>query len=232
MFELTVILRQVNGMPFACTLNRLRVGEPTEADLALLRSFDIDLTHPPAEYSVFLRHIFATHKQLDKHNDLVFDSLAGEPRELRSKLVIVLAPLSYRHRDQLFFLDKARKMPVDKLALPSVFRLKVNMILEITLNLDIPDGLYHGAWGHLKAMELGSSSLDVLWIQFADVRVGRQARKAHATLLTTRPEIPSTWTPLFKTSRELIFGHFQRRQWSPSLAVPCRTGNYGYFSPQ
>lgn len=65
MFELTTILRQVHGMPYACTMNRLRTGDHTQADLAYLKTFEVDPSRPPPEYSVFMRHIFATHLQLD-----------------------------------------------------------------------------------------------------------------------------------------------------------------------
>jgi hypothetical protein len=152
MYELTTILRQQHGLPFAQALNRLQTGDHTEADLWLLKRFEIDIMHPPLAYSHFDRHIFATHRQLDAHNDRVLEATTSKEVCVKSKDSILH---SYIHdKDCQYFLHKARTMDVSKTAtLQSVLHLKVGIILEITTNVDILDGLYHGAWGFLRLID-------------------------------------------------------------------------------
>lgn len=75
------------------------------------------------------------------------------------------------------------------------------MILEVTLNLDVPDGLYHGAWGHLRAIELQTGPPEILWMEFVDSRVGVHARSLRSSLFANRPLISKNFVPLFRTSR-------------------------------
>jgi hypothetical protein len=47
-------------------------------------------------------------------------------------------------------------------------------MLEVTTNVDVLDGLYNGAWGVLQFVDPpGRPSPDILWIAFADPRIGR-----------------------------------------------------------
>jgi hypothetical protein len=85
MYELTTILRQQHGLPFAEALNRLRTGDHTPADLQLLKQFEIGIMHPPSTYCLFDRHIFATHHQQDNHNHLVLDSTASNKLDIECK---------------------------------------------------------------------------------------------------------------------------------------------------
>jgi hypothetical protein len=164
MYELNTILRQQHGFPFAEALNRLRTGDHTLEDIEFLRRFEIDPSNPPPEYSIFYRHIFATHRQRDNHNQTVFESMAANEIDVESKDYV---PATFVHdKDRHFFLQKAKNMGDSKTAtLLSNLQLKVGIILEVTTNVNVPDGLYNDAWGFLRYIDPPGTSLPgILWI--------------------------------------------------------------------
>jgi hypothetical protein len=127
MYELNVILPQQRGLPFAEALNRLWTGDHTSEDLEFLKRFETDPSNPPPKYSIFYRHIFATHRQRDNHNQTVFESIAADEIDIESK-DSVLATFVH-DRDRHFFLQKAKNMDDSKTAtLLSVLQLKVGNI--------------------------------------------------------------------------------------------------------
>jgi hypothetical protein len=201
MYELTTILRQRHGLPYAEAMNRLRTGNHTEADIRLLKTFEINPAYPPPEYSIFYRHIFSTHKQRDEHNLLVLKTTTADEVQVLAK-DSVLAPFVHE-KDKQFFLQEARALDDTKTAtLFSVLELKVGIILEISTNVDIPNGLYNGAWGHLRYIEPpGTSTPSVLWIDFFNARIGLHARSIHAKLYDTRPQVPLTCMPVFRVAQ-------------------------------
>jgi hypothetical protein len=205
-YELTTVLRQKHGLPFTEALNRLRVGNHTEEDLQLLQKFEIDLRHPPFNYSIFFCHIFSTHRQRDDHNQLVFVANAADEVRVPAK-DSVLATFVHE-KDKRFFLHKAQSMDDTKTATlfstktKSVLNLKAGIILEVTTNIHILDGLYNGAWGFLRRIKLpDTSSPNILWVEFAEPSIGRRARKVHKTLYETRPEVHLNFVPIFRISR-------------------------------
>lgn len=186
-------------MPYALALNRLRVGEQTADDLALFKTFEIDSSSPPSTYSIFIRHIFSTHKILNQHNDLVLERLPSAVVDVEAQDSVVASHIV--EKDKCFFLNKAKRMPSDKTStLCSVLHLKIGMILEVTLNLDIPDGLYNGAWGTLKAIDILQPP-ELLWIEFASAKVGKFIRRTYSKTYNERTELCRSWTPVSKISR-------------------------------
>jgi hypothetical protein len=202
MYELTRIMRQKHGLSFAETLNRLRVVDHTPEDLQLLKQFEIDLSDPPPDYSIFERHIFATHRQRDDHNLRVLDSIKLDEVHIECR-DSVLAPF-VTDRDCRYFLQKAKRMDDTKTAtLFSELSLKSGMILEVTTNVDVLDELFNGAWSVLSYIDPpGTSSPNILWVAFADPLIGRQVRALHRSLDNARTEVQLLWTPIFRISQK------------------------------
>lgn len=75
-YELQQIMRQKDAAEFAALLNRLRVGEQTNADRALISTRDRSKDHP--DYSITYRHITYTNKRKDVHNRYAYDHTPGE----------------------------------------------------------------------------------------------------------------------------------------------------------
>jgi hypothetical protein len=199
MYKPTTILRQRDALPFAEALNRLRTGDHTTSDLQLFKRFEIDPLYPPQDYSIFLRHIFATHRQRDEHNEK--GAVEAAKTRVESRDAVLAAFVSQRDRD--YFLQKAKSLDESKTAtLHSTLYLKPGIILEVTTNVDVLDGLYNGAWGVLQFVDPPSKpSPDILWIAFADPRIGRQCREVHRRLHESGGEVHESWTPVFRVLR-------------------------------
>lgn len=106
-------------------------------------------------------------------------------------------------KDKRFFLQKAKTMDESKTAtLLSVLNVKAGIILEVTTNVSILDGLYNGAWGFLRRVDPpGTSAPDILWIEFADISIDRRVRMTHRSLYDTFPDVYTTYVPVFRISR-------------------------------
>jgi hypothetical protein len=197
MYKLTRIMRQQHGLPFAETLNRLRVGDHTPEDLQLLKQFEIDPSDPPPGYSIFERHVFATHRQRDDNYLRVLDSIKSDEVYIECR-DSVLAPF-VTDRDCRYFLQKAKRMDDTKTAtLFFELSLRSGMILEVTTNVDVPDGLFNGAWGVLSYIDPpGTSSPNILWVAFADPSIGRQVRALNCSLYDTCTEVQFSGLPSF-----------------------------------
>jgi hypothetical protein len=89
-------------------LNRLRTGDHTPGDLQLFKKFEIDHLHPPQDYSIFLRHIFATHRQRDEHNEKVLGAVEGDETRVEIRDAVLAAFVLQRDRD--YFLQKAKSL--------------------------------------------------------------------------------------------------------------------------
>jgi hypothetical protein len=72
----------------------------------------------------------------------------------------------------------------------------------VTTNVDVPNGLYNGAWGFLRYMDRPGVSLpEILWIEFTDPSIGQHARSRHFKLLQTHPDIARICITVFRVSR-------------------------------
>jgi hypothetical protein len=79
-----------------------------------------------------------------------------------SRDAVLAAFVSQRDRD--YFLQKAKTLDESKTAtLHSTLYLKPEIILKVTTNVDVLDGLYNGAWGVLQFVDPpGKPSPDIL----------------------------------------------------------------------
>jgi hypothetical protein len=99
---------------------------------------------------------------------------------------------TYAHeKNKRYFLNKAKSMDETKTAmLQSVLHVKVRIILKITTNVDIPDGLYNGAWGFLQRIDpLGG---------FAEPSIGKRMRNVHSNLYKNGLDLRRSYTPIFR----------------------------------
>jgi hypothetical protein len=79
----------------------------------------------------------------------------------------------------------------------SVLHLKIGVILVVTTNVDVPDGLYNGAWGFLRYIDPPAvSAPEILWIEFTDPQIGQHVRSTHHKLFETRPHIARVCVPI------------------------------------
>jgi len=148
MHELTEIMRQKDDREFAELLNRLRTLQNTELsneDLATLQSRIIKPDDP--NYPVSAPHLFTTNKLVDSFNNELFNK---SPKE---KVNIPCFDTANRK-------GKACKNISKTGGLLSHLPIVVDMIYEVTVNLDVADGLVNGASCRVKRIEYRQTNTD------------------------------------------------------------------------
>jgi hypothetical protein len=81
--------------------------------------------------------------------------------------------------------------------LPKSLRFVIGMRYMVTTNLDVDDGLFNGAVGKLKFLEISNQRLEAVYLEFDDSSVGGKARESRK-LIIKHNKLPDTWTPIIK----------------------------------
>jgi hypothetical protein len=177
LYELHDQMRQREAWVFADMLNRFREGNQTPEDIAFFESLVIDRDDPPAGYNIFIKHLFATNAALDAHNHLVSDKSDTLALLCRARDNFMSRNLSASRRQVLqAVLDS---IPPKKFhGLHQTLQLRVGLQVEVVLNEDVSDGIFNGAYGHLRSVTFDEREVPSrLWIEFANERIGKQLQK-------------------------------------------------------
>ena len=91
----------------------------------------------------------------------------------------------------------------------------VGMIVVMTANVDVEDGLTNGSTGVVKYIDYrmeGTNRPSIIWVLFDDPRTGRSAREKYRALYNS--SIQREWTPVFDVQRTFILNYrtYQRIQ--------------------
>ena len=84
----------------------------------------------------------------------------------------------------------------------------VGMIVVMTVNVDVEDGLTNGATGVVKHIDYkmeGTNRPSIIWVLFDDSRIGRSAREKYRTSYNS--SIHREWTPVFDVQRTFIMNY-------------------------
>uniref|UniRef100_A0A669EE74 ATP-dependent DNA helicase n=1 Tax=Oreochromis niloticus TaxID=8128 RepID=A0A669EE74_ORENI len=140
MVNLTEIMRQKDDHSFAEVLNRIRVKQKTDSleanDKALLTQAIHDLKDCPSN----VLHIYATNKEVDKHNSATVTGLHSD--------IINIQAEDYRkdpRTGEMVLL--AEMMKGNKRDLPDNIQAAPGVRVMIIRNLDVEDGLVNGTFG-------------------------------------------------------------------------------------
>lgn len=176
--ELTEIQRQKNDNRFASLLNRVRTGDQTDEDIALLNSRQ---TSPTIKnYPQHATHIFAYNRDVNTHNAAMLETLSQQ-------LYTFTAKDSKRDEqtkriEVSFFSDMAG-------GLSKTLVLGIGARVILTKNFDVSDGLVNSAAGTVSVF-FPQPSVDVIeynpkfiLVRFDNERVGRKRREEHHSVL-------------------------------------------------
>ena len=206
MFELTTVMRQQDCLPYAQLLNRLREGNQTDEDIAVLR--DRIITTEDASYPVSAQHLFRTNESVDRHNSWMFATSTQLKYEIKS-IDTVVGTISGEMCAQLMSM-----IPVDArktMQLPGCINIVVHGRYELSCNVDVGDGMANGASGTVMAVSSASGKASgIVWMHFDDDIVGKQIRNQSRKLYTVG--IDSTWTPVLPLSRQFQVGRSKANQ--------------------
>ncbi|KXZ41857.1 hypothetical protein GPECTOR_260g660 [Gonium pectorale] len=173
------------------------------------------------------RWICNTHAKCDAHNLDLMAELPGQAVEVRAR-DRVLSKESQGAEAKI--LDKAHRLkPADTSQLHLLLQLKLGMFVELTINVDVPDGLVHSADGIVRAFTLPpapttpltsnapahaaqdhgpatGTAPDFVWVEFLDPEVGVARRRTHRRLHDALG-LPYHLTPVWPAARTFSLGH-------------------------
>ncbi|WAR09065.1 LOW QUALITY PROTEIN: hypothetical protein MAR_019023, partial [Mya arenaria] len=203
-FELTEIMRQANDRSFAQTLNKIREGLHTQQDIELLSTRIVTETHTD-DYPTSATHIFYYNKAVQSHNSALFDQALSE-KVTNKAIYIVIGDIPPDVQTRI--LEKAPILPGDSMGLPMMYRSAVGLRNELTLNLDVEDGLVNGAGGLCSNFtKTISGRLKFVWIHFDDPRTGLLLRRNSGHLY--RKESHKDWTSIAPVKRKFPVGKYK-----------------------
>ena len=197
LFELTELMRQAGDKTFAEALNNIREGNQTEDDITLITSRTIS-THQ--SYPVEATHLLYYNKSVEQHNNMLFE-VSELDKISYTATDIVIGDLTAEVKEKI--LQRAPGRAGDAMGLQKIYKTAVGLRNELTVNLDVTDGLVNGAGGITTKISLSPTGNPIIiWIHFDSEDIGRELRQNSKRLYTTG--INKNWTPIKKVESSLL----------------------------
>lgn len=215
-------MRQKDDIEFAQLLNRLRYNELTPEDKNVIQRCMITETNE--NYPHHAPHLFTQNSKVDAYNNQLIERLEGEKVTVKS-VDTVIKDYSKEVKQKLLR-SLVNEDDVSKTAnLMQMLILAVGMINDISVNVDVSDGLTNGSSCKVQLIESkmeGISRPSIVWVNFFDSAVGKSTRKKYKHLF--HDGIDDNWTPIFEVQRSFVLNHntFQRIQF-PLLPAAGKT---------
>ena len=197
LFELTEVMRQKDDQSFAKLLNRLREGKQTEEDNNVLCTRIINSNS--SDYPTTSTHMMYQNTPVMQHNDNVYNH-ATTPKMTQTAADIVVGDIPNSAKQKI--LAKSPSKPGDAMGLGKVVKTAVGLRNELTVNLDVEDGLTNGAPCTTMHIEQG-----VIWVKFDEDSIGSKARAENLQLYGTT--VDRTWVPIKPIRREFAAGKYR-----------------------
>ena len=178
MYELVDIMRQKNDLDFAQLLNRLRLNEMTDEDKNMLQTRIVD--RDTGGYPKDALHLFAENKFVNEHNDKILCQMPGEKVVIPCNDSVVSANIPAKECQKLI-----KSLPDDCSNtgnLMNLLTVVVGMIVVMTANVAVEDGLRNGATGVVKYIDYRMERTNrpsIICVLFDDPRIGRSAREKY-----------------------------------------------------
>jgi hypothetical protein len=205
MYELTEIMRQKDDLQFAEALGRLSVGRTTTEDKKLFESRCFNENTLPAEGRTCLR-LMSYNKDVDAYN----------MKRAQELIQAGARQYTYMATDKLigtFTENQKQKAKHLLLTMTSAntqgmlreLQLVIGLRYMISTNIDVCDGLFNGACGTLRFVELKDHHIEAIYIEFDGNRTGAKARSSRLNIMRANTDhIQATWTPITVASRSFF----------------------------
>ncbi|XP_061190534.1 uncharacterized protein LOC133198460 [Saccostrea echinata] len=202
MHELTEIMRQKDDLIFAEMLNRLRENKMTDEDKERISQRIIRQDSPT--YPKQAPHLFIENKFVDCFNNNLIENLSTSKVNVRAD-TDVISQTKLSESIKLKLVQKLPENPTSTGQLRTNLVIAVDMLYDISVNLDVTDGLTNGASCVVKYIEYKHSKLRpaIVWVLFPDSKIGISRRHQYSHLFSTN--INTTWTPIFEAKRTFVF---------------------------
>ncbi|XP_062614791.1 uncharacterized protein LOC134276564 [Saccostrea cucullata] len=202
MHELTEIMRQKDDLRFAEMLNRLRENKMTDEDKELISQRII--RQDSEIYPKQAPHLFIENKFVDCFNNNLIENLSTVKVNVRAD-TDVLSQTKLSASVKLKLVQNLPENPASTGQLRTNLVIAVDMLYDISVNLDVTDGLTNGASCVVKYIEYRQSRLRpaIVWVLFADSSIGISRRHQYNHLFSTN--VNTTWTPIFEAKRTFVY---------------------------
>lgn len=152
LFELDEIMRQKDDAQFAELLNRLREGFHTNEDIALLKR---NLIEQENDETKMLPHLFVTRSDVSQYNSKVFHEVRESEKTIVEAIDSISGDMPVSLKEKIL-----SKVPIDSTKTKGLSKslcLAENLPSELTVNVDISDGLTNGTPCIIKKTRLQSA---------------------------------------------------------------------------
>lgn len=204
LYELTQVMRQRDDKTFAEALGRLSKGLCTKDDEKMFKNSCFDEQSLPEAGKNAIR-LMRTNAEIEIYNSkrleiikpsanmsLVFtavDSVIGNVTETLKRQAL--------HSLEL-------KETRDTHGLCKHLELVTGVRYMVTVNINVSDGLFNGASGILRRIDVKNGKAGTIYIEFDDPKVGNETRKDPYYLkLMSAAGAPTTWTPIKRAKKKI-----------------------------
>ena len=198
-------MRQKDDLKFAQLLNRLRLNVLTEEDKDDLQKRVVDRNS--SEYLRDAVHLFADQEGMYKHNENIMNGIDGEEVDIPCHDTVASANISQKRARELIseLPDDPENPPAN---MEKVLTVKVGMKYNISVNVNVENGLANGTTGKVKFIEYkieGSNCPSIIWMEFEDPRIGKATREKYIQRGYHNSNIQRDWTPIFEVERTFLY---------------------------
>ncbi|XP_031329649.1 ATP-dependent DNA helicase pfh1-like [Photinus pyralis] len=201
MFELTEIMRQKDDLRFAEALSRLAVGATTSNDNRLFESRCFTPETLPVEARSCLR-LIAFNEDVYKYNIQRAQELirSGARQFIYTAIDRFIGTYTDNQKKKAKHVLALMK-PGDTQGLVAELHLVIGLRYMISTNIDVCDGLFNGACGVLRFVELRERCITAVYMEFDDEKTGALARRGRYDVMRANSQIQPNWTPIKLTNR-------------------------------
>ena len=144
-------------------------------------------------------------KDVNAHNGTFCQSTNAVKVEIEATDIIigdVTSEVAYQIK------AKAPTRSGDAMGLGKLFQTSVGLRNEMTVNVDVEDGLFNGAACETKHIVFKCyKKAEVIWVLFQDPQIGSKLRRECKHMY--KRNIDPSWTPIRKVSREFHVGRYK-----------------------
>ena len=143
------------------------------------------------------------------------NSIDGEEVDIPCHDTVASANISQKRAREL--ISELPDDPEKTANMEKVLTVKVGMKYNISVNVNVEDGLANGTTGKVKFIEYkieGSNRPSIIWMKFEDPRIGKATREKYFQRGFYNSNIQRDWTPIFEVERTFLykFKMYQRIQ--------------------
>jgi DNA replication protein DnaC len=197
LYELDEIMRQRDDLRFAQSLGRLATGILTQDDVNLFKSRCYKTEDDLPEEGKKAVRLIKTNNDIAIYNERKMQQLSSSLPMIVTFVAKDRVIDADSETDKRQALHNLKDLPAQKTqGLPEILKLQVGVRYMVTSNIDVADGIFNGATGILRMIEIVNGKPFAIYLEFDDENVGKVARCNRQSIMEAIPTIQPNWTPI------------------------------------